>query len=379
MRSAPLGYTALISAGVSGWLLTQHLPGAAIAVSSLVSFAIASYAVFASARRTTMVGPQRRPISISPTVPAAPQTQAHQSGNSVPPNPLSAPAPQSAASNGVPQLVGGRYRLGRVLGEGGMKRVYMAEDLNLNRRQCAVAELIDTSVDPAQQQANRTAFEREADLLAELSNEHVPKIFDRFSEGARHYLVMEYVPGETLEKWLEQRGGRIDQPAALDIGAQILEGLVYLHSYRTPIAYRDLKPDNVIITPEGRVRLIDFGIARHFTRAKATVIGTQGYAAPEQYKGQVDLRSDIYAFGALMHRMLFRKRPDERAAVHISAACRRASGYRSETGESDRPMPARQCGGAPAKLGGGLRGNQTDRRWPIGHAAALALSQPYIG
>jgi serine/threonine protein kinase len=196
-----------------------------------------------------------------------------------------------------------------MLGEGGMKRVYVAEDFKLNNRLCAVAELIDSATDPEQQRANRAAFEREADLLAELSNEHIPKIFDRFSEGLRHYLVMEYVPGETLDRWVTDRGGRTDQAAALYFGGQILEALVYLHSRTPPIAYRDLKPDNVMVTPENRVRLIDFGIARHFTRARATVVGSPGYAAPEQYKGQVDPRTDIFAFGALMHRLLSGRDP----------------------------------------------------------------------
>lgn len=313
MRSAPLGYLALLSAGVALWLLAQHLPGAAIALSSVVGVAIASYALFKSIARKGSAGPQRRQISSLSSIPtsaARPFSRQPAASNPAPPNFRPAPPSRSpATNNSTPQLIGGRYRLLRVLGEGGMKRVYIAEDLNLNTRQCAVAELIDTTADTAQQQANRAAFEREADLLAALSNEHIPKIFDRFSEGTRHYLVMEYVPGETLAKWIVQRGGRIDQAAALDIGGQILEGLTYLHSHAPPIAYRDLKPENVMITPENRVRLIDFGIARHFTRARATVVGTPGYAAPEQYKGQVDLRTDIFAFGALMHHALSGRDP----------------------------------------------------------------------
>jgi serine/threonine protein kinase len=313
MRSAPLGYSALFAAAVAVWLLTQHLPGAAIALSSTVLLGVAFYALFKSLERQPIAGPQRRRISSAsslPTSPARPSSSQPAANNPAPVNfHPPPPLPPPLANSGASRLVGGRYRLLRLLGEGGMKRVYIAEDLNLNTRQCAVAELIDTTADPAQQQANRAAFEREADLLAELNNEHIPKIFDRFSEGTRHYLVMEYVPGETLTKWLIKRGGRIDQAAALDVGKQILAGLSYLHSHQPPIAYRDLKPDNVMITPDNRVRLIDFGIARHFTRAKATVVGTPGYAAPEQYKGQVDLRTDIYAFGALMHHLLSGRDP----------------------------------------------------------------------
>ena len=217
--------------------------------------------------------------------------------------------PSSNAPAGLGQLVGSRYRLLHVLGEGGMKRVFAAEDTKLNNRACAVAELLDATTDRAQRQANRAGFEREADLLLELDNEYIPKVLDRFSDGNLHYLVMELVPGMNLEQCVARAGGRIDQSAALDFAAQILRALHYLHSQSPPIVFRDLKPDNVMITPEKRIKLIDFGIARHFTKARGTMIGTQGYAAPEQYKGQVDPRSDIYAFGALMHRILSGRDP----------------------------------------------------------------------
>jgi serine/threonine protein kinase len=309
MRSAPLGYLALLSSGVGIWLLARNAPGISIAFSAGVIAVLAFYIVSAwmAGRRAKARPPAARPRPI-PAPPRASQAAPRPASARMTPSPT-APPPPSLNGGASPGLVGGRYRRLRILGEGGMKRVYAAEDSKLNNRLCAVAELIDSATDPAQQQANRSAFEREADLLAELNNEHIPKIFDRFSEGLRHYLVMEYVPGETLEHWVAAKGGRIDQPAALYFGAQILEGLVYLHNCAPPIAYRDLKPDNVMITPESRVRLIDFGIARHFTRARATVVGSPGYAAPEQYKGQVDPRTDIFAFGAVMHRALSGRDP----------------------------------------------------------------------
>ena len=332
MRSASLGYLALACSGVAFWLIAQNAPGISIAFSAGVIAVLAIYAVAsliagrnAAMRPPVRLRPQPVPMpprSIQPTSPAANPVRVpapHPIRPTIPPRsappatPVSPPAvpvnAPSANGNGSSGIVGGRYHCIRMLGEGGMKRVYVAEDLKLNNRLCAVAELIDSATDPAQRQANRSAFEREADLLAELSNEHIPKIFDRFSDGQRHYLVMEYVPGETLEKWVTVSGGRLDQAESLYFGTQILEGLVYLHGCAPPIAYRDLKPENVMITPDKRVRLIDFGIARHFTRARATVVGSPGYAAPEQYKGQVDPRTDIFAFGAVMHRMLSGRDP----------------------------------------------------------------------
>src|SRR5215467_10363644 len=103
-------------------------------------------------------------------------------------------------------IVGGRYRVVKPLGGGGMKMVYLAEDLRLSSRRCALAEMVDSFTSPATQQQAVGNFQREADMLAQLSNEHIPRIFDRFSEENRHYLVMEYVDGVTLEQRLRTSG-----------------------------------------------------------------------------------------------------------------------------------------------------------------------------
>ena len=108
-------------------------------------------------------------------------------------------------------IVGGRYRVMRPLGGGGMKLVYLAEDLRLASRECALAEMVDTFTSPETQKQAVAAFQREADMLAQLSNEHIPRVFDRFSEQNRHYLVMEYVEGVTLEDELKQHGGKLDE------------------------------------------------------------------------------------------------------------------------------------------------------------------------
>jgi serine/threonine protein kinase len=207
-------------------------------------------------------------------------------------------------------IIGGRYRVVKPLGGGGMKLVYLAEDLRLAARRCALAEVVDNFTNPDAQRQAIEAFEREADMLARLSNEHIPRVFDRFSEQNHHYLVMEFIDGATLEDEMKEAGGKLAEDRIIDIALQILDTLEYLHDLEPPVIYRDLKPSNVMIVANGQAKLIDFGIARHFQPLQnATMIGTQGYAPPEQYRGKVELRSDLYALGATMHHALSGRDP----------------------------------------------------------------------
>src|ERR1700691_5989340 len=207
-------------------------------------------------------------------------------------------------------IVGGRYRVIKPLGGGGMKLVYLAEDLRLASRECALAEMVDTFTSPETQKQAVAAFQREADMLAQLSNEHIPRVFDRFSDENHHYLVMEYIDGITLEQKLQNAGGKLPESEVIEVAMQVLETLEYLHELDPPVIYRDLKPSNVMLTPVGQAKLIDFGIARHFAPLiNATMIGTQGYAPPEQYRGRVEIRSDLYALGATMHQALSGRDP----------------------------------------------------------------------
>src|SRR5713226_9874255 len=109
-------------------------------------------------------------------------------------------------------IIGGRYRVMRPLGGGGMKLVYLAEDLRLASRECALAEMVDTFTSPETQKQAVAAFQREADMLAQLSNEHIPRVFDRFSDENHHYLVMEFIDGVTLEQRLKDHGGKLGEP-----------------------------------------------------------------------------------------------------------------------------------------------------------------------
>ena len=207
-------------------------------------------------------------------------------------------------------IVGGRYRVMNPLGGGGMKLVYLAEDLRLAARPCALAEMVDTFTSPETQQQAIAAFQREADMLAQLNNEHIPRVFDRFSDQNHHYLVMEFIEGITLEQKLKDAGGKLPEGEVIDVALQVLDTLEYLHNLEPPVIYRYLKPSNVMLTPSGQVKLIDFGIARLFQPlSNATMIGTQGYAPPEQYRGKVEFRSDLYALGATMHHALSGRDP----------------------------------------------------------------------
>lgn len=145
---------------------------------------------------------------------------------------------------------------------------------------------------------------REAQLLREIRHPLFPKFCGEWQTGDRGFLVMEYVPGTSLEKLRRQRRG-IAGRQAMHIALELAEGLVYLHEQANPILYRDLKPHNVQIREDGQIKLLDFGCACHMTEERNVHVGTPGFAAPEQLAGkQADIAGDIYAFGRLLQYML---------------------------------------------------------------------------
>jgi len=206
-----------------------------------------------------------------------------------------------------------RYVVERLLGGGGMGMVYLARDQRLANRLCAMKEMVDHFIDPQQRIEANEYFAREADTLAQLKHQAIPAITDRFDEQNRHYLVMEYIEGRNLEEELAARGNEpLPEGLVIDIARQLCDVLAYLHGMQPPIVYRDMKPSNVMISPKGRVVLVDFGIARLFKAQKrGTMIGTLGFAPPEQYKGEVDPRSDIYSLAATLHYMLTARDPEK--------------------------------------------------------------------
>lgn len=208
-------------------------------------------------------------------------------------------------------IIGTRYKIIRLLGQGGMSNIYICEELTSSGAPSgqvwAVKEFTATYTDPQEQEAALTNFKREAYLLGQLSHPNLPKIREYFQFQGHYYLTMEYLQGSDLGKILEQAQGPLPELKVADLGLQMTTVLYYLHCQKpTPIIFRDVKPSNIILCGD-KIKLIDFGIARLFTpgkRGDTMRIGSPGYAPPEQYNGQTDLRSDIYSLGMTLHQCL---------------------------------------------------------------------------
>ncbi|MFZ4812934.1 MAG: PQQ-binding-like beta-propeller repeat protein [Phototrophicaceae bacterium] len=205
-----------------------------------------------------------------------------------------------------------RYKVMGVLGGGGMGTVYQARDLNFPdvRRLAAVKEMHTPSGDRALRDQMLATFRREANILATLNHPAIPKIYDFFDQNDRVYLVMEHINGRDLEALLSQTK-TLPIEKVIEWSIDLCEVLSYLHNHQPDsIIFRDMKPSNIMIDNLGKVRLIDFGIAKTFVGAnKQTIIGTEGYSGPEQYKGNASPRSDQYSLGATLHHILTRKDP----------------------------------------------------------------------
>jgi outer membrane protein assembly factor BamB/tRNA A-37 threonylcarbamoyl transferase component Bud32 len=212
-------------------------------------------------------------------------------------------------------LLQNRYEIIGVLGMGGMSTVYKARDLRFASvtRLCAVKEMVNPASDPQIREIAILNFEREANVLATTNHPAMPQIYDFFGEENRHYLVMELIDGPDLDNYLADLspGEFLDEALIIDWALQLCDVLSYLHGHRPhPIVFRDLKPGNIMLEHQGRIRLIDFGIAKVFqTGQKGTMIGTEGYSPPEQYRGSAEPRGDIYALGATLHHLLTKQDP----------------------------------------------------------------------
>jgi serine/threonine protein kinase len=209
--------------------------------------------------------------------------------------------------------LGNRYLIQTVVGVGGMGAVYKARDLhfpNVNKR-VAVKEMINTVRDPAMRETMVKNFEREANLLATLEHPAIPRIYDYFTQNERSYLILEFVEGKDLEALMAETQGQFPEERVVGWAIELCDVLTYLHSHQPePIIFRDIKPSNIMIDLRGHVVLVDFGIAKTFnTGQKGTMIGTEGYSPPEQYKGEAGPLSDIYSLGATLHHLVTRRDP----------------------------------------------------------------------
>jgi hypothetical protein len=198
-----------------------------------------------------------------------------------------------------------RYHVFSLLHRGPMSTVYRVLDQVRAGQPVILKELVLDVVPVEERKEVFAWFLREAHLLSTLRHPALPRLFASFTEGGRSYLVMEEVPGRSLEEYA-RRHDRLTDEQILHWGLELCEVLHFLHSQPEPIVYRDLKPSNVLQhAGTGTLMLVDFGVARHATPGLAgTAVGTPGYAAPEQYQGMVDVRSDVYALGATLHQLL---------------------------------------------------------------------------
>ncbi len=210
-------------------------------------------------------------------------------------------------------LLRDRYRVLGLLAVGGMSAVYKAQDLRFPnvRRICAVKEMVNSADSPETRAIALRNFERETSILASLSHPGIVQIYNCFTEGKRSYVVLEFVQGKDLETVLSETRGFLSEGQVVNWALQVCAVLEYLHSHEPrPIVFRDIKPSNLMLDNHGQIRLIDFGIAKVFnTGEKGTMIGTEGYSPPEQYRGVADPRVDIYALGATLHHLLTKRDP----------------------------------------------------------------------
>jgi len=226
-------------------------------------------------------------------------------------------------------LLAGRYQVIGQLGQGGMGAVHLARDTQLFGRLCVVKQMHTAFLSQSERRRAEEDFRREAAVLARLNqpgHPRIPEVYGYFVEGGDHYLVMKYVEGESLEARLARLHEPLAEAEVIRCAAEVADALLYLHSRRPePVVHRDIKPANIILDPEDRIWLVDFGLARSITSAGARIVaaggrtvaaGTPGYTPLEQWQMQSSPKSDIYALGATMHHLLTNKDPRDRFAEY---------------------------------------------------------------
>lgn len=210
-------------------------------------------------------------------------------------------------------IIDGKYEILKQIGMGGMSTVYLAMDQHLNK-QWAVKE-IRLRADDRESRVIIQSLIAEANLMKKLDHPALPRIVDIIDSRDTIYVIMDYIEGEPLSRILEREGPQPEEDV-LEWARQLCDVLSYLHTRKPPVIYRDMKPGNIMIRPDGNIRLIDFGIAREYKEGKTSdtvALGTKGYAAPEQFggQGQTDARTDIYSLGVTLYQALTGQTPSE--------------------------------------------------------------------
>jgi eukaryotic-like serine/threonine-protein kinase len=212
-------------------------------------------------------------------------------------------------------LQGGRYAIAKILGEGGMGTALLATDKRTDNKLVVIKELVSDNSDPAKFQEDVRNFKREVATLAHLDHPLISYVTDSFEEDSRYFMVQKYIEGENLEERMDRVNQPMKEQDVLGLASEVLDILDYLAQQTPPIVHRDIKPANIIIgAKDKRAHLVDFGIARadeakNIKRKQTSALGTPGYAPPEQYQGNADPRSDLYALGATMHHLLTNRDP----------------------------------------------------------------------
>lgn len=210
-------------------------------------------------------------------------------------------------------VIDGKYEILKLIGRGGMSKVYLAMDKRLNK-QWAVKEISKYARDKNNEVVIQSAI-AEANMIKRLDHVALPRIVDILDDKEVIYVVMDYIEGEPLSSVLDEYGAQ-PQELVIEWAKQLCEVLDYLHTQNPPIIYRDMKPANVMMKPDGNLKLIDFGIAREYKEqnlADTVSLGTKGYAAPEQFggKGQTDARTDVYCLGVTLYHLVTGQNPCE--------------------------------------------------------------------
>lgn len=222
----------------------------------------------------------------------------------------------------IGETLADRYVIQKVIGTGGMGSVYQAKDLHFPKvdKLVAIKELFIRTTDTEIRKTIIQNFEREANILAMLDHPAIPKIFDTYTSDTRSYLILELIKGENLESIISSTPDFFPLENVLRWAVEICDVLEYLHKHKPlPIIFRDLKPSNIMVNDQGKIVLIDFGIARPFqVGSKGTMIGTEGYSSPEQYRGDASVRTDIYSLGATLHHIISRNDPRNEAPFSFS-------------------------------------------------------------